>query len=384
MTIYYKTMLKKRLLGILCIALASNTTFAQDKQNMFNPVNTAVTSLSIPTDATGLALGYNGVATNPDNNSQYWNPAKYVFTEERAAIGHSYTQCLKRPLNDIYKLNTAGHFNFKDNAISFSCSYFRLGKVYLSGMDDMTIKPYELSFDIAYSRKLNEELSVAVATRYIHSDIKYDYTAESSAGNALAFDIATYWKHKAGLLDISLGGAIKNIGTKITYGGSDNTEFIPTDLSLGAGVDLHPHHLHHFQAFLQLDKLLVPTYPKQKEGEAEEDYIDRVQKDYYDISPIKGIFKSFGDAPNGFKEEMQEISVSIGFEYCMFKKVKFRTAYHHEAANKGNRKFISYGVGLSLMPIDLNICMIKATSKGNPFDKTISMDFALKLPYLDK
>lgn len=375
----------KTLLCTLFLTGFSNIASAQDKQNMFNPVNFGVTSLMIPSDATGMALGDNGVATNPDNFSQYWNPAKYVFTKERAAIGHSYTPWLRTLVNDIFKLNTTGHYNFGKNAISLSYNFFSLGEVYLSEAEDaMIIKPSEHSFDIAYSRMITKELSIAAATRFIYSDITYDYTDESQAGKAISFDLATYWKHPTKFIDINLGAVVKNIGTKISYGGDDNSEFIPTNLSLGAGIDFHPHRLHHFQCFLQFDKLLVPTYPKQKEGEADNDYTDRVQRDYYDVSSVAGIFKSFGDAPGGFKEEMQEINAAIGFEYSMFNIVKFRNSYHHESKNKGNRKYYAFGIGLSFKPIDLNISYIRSVKKAGPLDQTLCMDFALKLPYFNK
>lgn len=361
------------------------TVSGQDKRNMFNPVQYSLTSLMIPCDAAGNGLASQGVATNPDNFSQYWNPAKYVFTESRASIGNAYTTWLRKPVNDIDKFNTTGHFNFWRNSISFSMNYFTLGEVMLGEEENaMSIKPWELSMDIAYAIKVTNWFSLAATTRYIRSNITYDYTSESKPANAISFDLSAYWKFKKRFVDINVGAVTKNIGTKIQYGGDDNKEFMPTCLSLGTGVDFHPHRLHHFGLYMQLNKLLVPTYPKQKEGETDCDYMDRIQKNYYDMPVVKGMFKSFADAPGGFKEEMQEIELSIGFEYVMFNHVIFRNGYHHEAETKGNRKYFTAGLGLRFNPIDVNASYIHSTSQTNPLDQTITLDFALKLPYRNK
>lgn len=355
--------------------------YAQDKQNMFNPVNYSVTSLAIPTDASSTALGDNGVATPPNLFSQHWNPAKYAFVSTRAAVGHSYTPWLRTLVNDIHKINTIGYVNWRKSTISASGSFFNLGEVYLDMSDDaMTIRPKEYYFDIAYSHRINSCFSLALAARYIRSDITYDYTAESKPGNAVAFDIAEYYQKGYPWGGIAAGGVIKNIGTKLSYGSDDNSEFIPTDLSLGAGIMLNLHPLHRLGLFFQADKLLVPTYPMQKRNEPDEEYTDRVQRDYYDLSSIKGIFKSFSDAPDGFKEEVHEITCAIGVEYFLINHILFRSGYHYEHVNKGNRKYVTFGLGLTFKPIDANISYVISTVKSNPLDKTFHLDIAVKIP----
>lgn len=351
----------------------------------FNPVQHGTETLMIPCDAGAGGLADQGVATNPDNFSQYWNPAKYVFTESRASIGESSRVWFRKPYNDFYKLNTTGHFNFWRNSISFSVNYFSLGQVKL-GEDEiaMTLHPWELSADIAYAIRVTDWFSLAATTRYIRSNVTYDYTSESKPANAFCFDLSAYWKFKKKLVDINVGVITKNIGPKISYGDDDNKEFLPACLSLGAGVDFHPHRYHHLGFYMQFNKLLVPTFPKQKSDESAEDYLERVQRQYYDMPAIKGMFKSFADAPGGFKEEMQEIDVSLGLEYFMFNRVAFRSGYHQEAENKGNRKYFTFGLGLRFKPIDLNISYLHSTSKSCPLDRTLTLDFALKLPYINK
>ncbi|MCR5850531.1 MAG: type IX secretion system outer membrane channel protein PorV [Bacteroidaceae bacterium] len=370
---------------LLCVAACSTEAIlAQDKQNMFNPVNTSVTSLAIAPDARAGAMGDIGVATEADVNSQYWNPAKYPFNVARAGVGISYTPWLRKLVNDINLANMSGFYRIGDySAVHASLRYFSLGEVYLADMDDMTIKPYEMAIDAGYSRMLSETFSMAVNLRFILSDIKYDYTAESSAGKAFAADIALYrlGYFMAGNRECSFGWGlnISNIGSKITYGGSDNSEFIPTNLRLGCNVTIPFNEYNKFSFGIDMNKLLVPTYPKQKEGEADNDYEDRVQKDYYDVSSIAGIFKSFGDAPNGFKEEMEEIQWSFGAEYTYNDRFMLRAGYHHEAENKGNRKYFTVGAGFHMSVFTVDAAYVFSTAQTNPLDQTMRFSLAFDL-----
>ncbi|MCD8285069.1 MAG: type IX secretion system outer membrane channel protein PorV, partial [Prevotellaceae bacterium] len=213
------------LIGFLTLAPLSAS--AQDKQNMFNPVNYSVTSLAIAPDARGGAMGDIGAATEADCNSQYWNPAKYPFNIARAGVSASYTPWLRQLVNDINLAYVSGFYRIGDyNALSASLRYFSLGEVMLSEADDaMTINPYEFAVDLAYSRMLSERFSMAVALRFIYSDVTYDYTSESKAGKAFAADIALYrlGYFMMGNRECSFawGLNINNIGSKITYGGDD-------------------------------------------------------------------------------------------------------------------------------------------------------------------
>ena len=373
-----------RLLLLVALVLAVGSLRAQDKKNMFNPVNTSVTSLSIAPDARGGAMGDVGAATEADVNSQYWNPAKYPFNIARAGASVSYTPWLRKLVNDINLANLVGFYRIGDySAVHGSLRFFSLGEVYLSDMEDMTINPYEFAFDLGYSRMLSECFSMAVNMRFIYSDIKYDYTAESSAGKAFAADIAMYrlGYFMAGNRECSFGWGlnINNIGSKITYGGDDDAEFIPTNLRLGLNLTIPFNEYNKFSVATDVNKLLVPTYPKQKDGEADNDYTDRVQKDYYDISPISGIFKSFHDAPNGFKEEIQELQWSMGCEYTYNDRFMLRGGYHHEAANKGNRKYFTVGAGFHMSVFTVDASYVFSTSQSNPLDQTMRFSLSFDL-----
>ena len=292
---------------------------------MFNPVNTSVTSQSIAPDARAAGMGDVGAATDPDVVSQYWNPAKYPFCISRAGVALNYTPWLRQLVNDMYLAYLSGYYRIGEySAVSASLRYFSLGEVYTNAgqTDDnsMTINPYEMSLDVAYSLMLSEKFSIGAAVRWIHSDLTYDYTDDTSPGSAFAADIACYYQNYLNLgsreCQLGLGLNISNIGSKITFGGDNRSEFIPTNLRLGASLMVPIDEYNRITIAADANKLLVPTYPKQEEGETTEDYQERVQRDYYDVSSISGIFKSFGDAPNGFKEEL--FTVGAGFRMSVF------------------------------------------------------------------
>jgi len=354
---------------------------AQDKKDMFNPEKASVTSQTIAPDARAAGMGDVGVATEADANSQYWNPAKYPFAISRAGVSLNYTPWLRQLVSDMDLAYLAGYYRIGDySAISGSLRYFSLGEVYMtsdiSATDNaMTINPYEMSVDVAYSMMLSEKFSWAAALRFIYSDLTYDYTDDTAPGSAFAADVSLYYQDYLNLGDrecqVGLGLNVSNIGSKITFGGDDNSEFIPTNLRLGASLMIPVDEYNRFTIAADANKLLVPTYPKQEEGESTEAYQQRVQKDYYDISSISGIVKSFGDAPNGFKEELQEVQWSVGAEYWYNDKFTLRAGYHHESENKGNRKYFTFGAGFKMSVFSLDAGYVIATAKSNPLDQTL-------------
>lgn len=377
-----------RVMGIFVLAQIVTTASAQDKRDMFNPVNTAVTSQTIAPDARAGGMGDVGVATDPDVNSQYWNPAKYPFTISRAGIALNYTPWLRQLVNDMDLAYLAGYYRIGDySAVSASLRYFSLGEVQTSSTqdntNDMTINPYEMSLDVAYSLMLSEHFSLAAAVRWIHSDLTYDYTEDTSPGNAFSADLALYYQNYFNIgsreCQLGLGMNISNIGSKITFGGDDNSEFIPTNLRLGASLMVPIDEFNRFTIAADANKLLVPTYPKQEDGETTEAYQERVQKDYYDVSSISGIFKSFSDAPNGFKEEMEEVQWSVGAEYTYNDRFSVRAGYHHESENKGNRKYFTVGAGFKMSVFSLDAGYVIATAKSNPLDQTLRFTLAFDM-----
>lgn len=358
---------------------------AAQKEDFFNPVNTSVTSQTIAPDARSAGMGDVGVATDPDVVSQYWNPAKYPFTISRAGVALNYTPWLRELVNDMDLAYLAGYYRIGDySAVSASLRYFSLGEVFLGTSDDaMTINPYEMSLDVAYSLMLSETFSIGAAVRWIYSDLTYDYTSDTAPGSAFAADLACYYQNYINLgqreCQLGLGLNISNIGSKISFGGDNNSEFIPTNMRLGASLMIPIDEYNRFTISADANKLLVPTYPKQEDGESTEDYQERVQKDYYDVSSISGIFKSFGDAPGGFKEELQEVQWSVGGEYVYHDKFALRAGYHHESANKGNRKYFTVGAGFKMSVFSLDAGYVIATAKSNPLDQTLRFSLSFDM-----
>ena len=356
----------------------SLTTMAQDKRDFFNPENFSVTSQTIAPDARSAGMGDVGAATDPDAVSQYWNPAKYPFCISRAGVALNYTPWLRQLVNDMDLAYLAGYYRIGDySAISGSLRYFSLGEVFLSytGENSMTINPYEMSMDVAYSMMLSEKFSIAAGVRWIYSDLTYDYHEDTTPGSAFAADLSCYYQDYINLgqreCQIGLGLNISNIGSKITFGGTDRSEFIPTNMRLGTSLMVPVNEYNRFTIALDANKLLVPTYPKRGEQEDGGTYDDRIQTEYYDVSSIAGIFKSFGDAPNGFKEELEEVQWSLGAEYVYNDQFSIRAGYHHEAENKGNRKYFTVGAGFKMNVFSLDAGYVIATAKSNPLDQTL-------------
>ena len=358
---------------------------AAQKEDFFNPVNTSVTSQTIAPDARSAGMGDVGVATDPDVVSQYWNPAKYPFTISRAGVALNYTPWLRELVNDMDLAYLAGYYRIGDySAVTASLRYFSLGEVFLGTSDDaMTINPYEMSLDVAYSLMLSETFSIGAAVRWIYSDLTYDYTSDTAPGSAFAADLACYYQNYINLgqreCQLGLGLNISNIGSKISFGGDNNSEFIPTNMRLGASLMIPIDEYNRFTIAADANKLLVPTYPKQEDGESTEDYQERVQKNYYDVSSISGIFKSFGDAPGGLKEELQEVQWSVGGEYVYHDKFALRAGYHHESANKGNRKYFTVGAGFKMSVFSLDAGYVIATAKSNPLDQTLRFSLSFDM-----
>ena len=375
-------MRQSAILTLLLFLLAQQLRAEDEVRDQFNPVRTAVVQQTIAPDARGCGMGDLGAATDPDVHSQYWNPAKYPFTISRAGFAVNYTPWLRKIASGIALLDAVGYLRLGDyQALSGSVRYFTLGEAITE--DDLTVKPYEFSVDVAYSHMLSENFSAAVGLRYIYSDIMGHSSDNTTAGSAFAADVAMY--HTGYLMmgqrecSFAWGLNISNIGSKISFGGDDNSEFLPTNLRLGMNWTIPFNQYNRLSILADANKLLVPTYPKQNDGEADVDYTDRVQRDYYDISPITGIFKSFADAPGGFKEEMQEIQWSVGMEYNYNDRFMVRLGYHHEAETKGNRKYVTAGAGFKMSVFSIDAAYVFSTAQSNPLDQTMRFTLGFDL-----
>ena len=385
-------MTKIKIVSIFLLVAMVAPAFAQ--KDLFNPVYTGVTSLSIAPDARAGALGDVGVATEPDANSQYWNPAKYPFNIARAGVSMSYTPWLRQIVSDIDLVNLAGFYRIGDySAVSASLTYFSLGEVFVE--NEMTIKPYEMAFDVAYSRMLSETFSAAIALRYIHSDLQYNYAEDMSPGNAFAADIALYYNKYLMLGSheclLGLGLNASNIGTKISYDDGATNEFIPTNLRLGASLLVPLDEYNTISVSADINKLMVPTKPSYSDFLEESGY-EQGDNSYYseyqtwlestgynDISPITGIFKSFADAPGGFSEEMKEIYFGVGVEYCYNQQFSLRGGYHYENEYKGNRKYFTLGAGFRMSVFSLDAAYLISTAQSNPLDQTLRFSLSFDM-----
>jgi hypothetical protein len=382
------------LLAIIFLAVPCASIFAQTIKNQtFNPINTAAPSLSIAPDARSGGMGDVGAATMPDVFSQYWNPAKYAFSTSKAGVSLSLTPWLSKLVNDIYLGNLVGYYKFgadNNQALSASFRYFTIGDLTVgqdeNGIGGYNISPYEMALDLAYSRKLTESFSMGVAFRYIRTDYSYSGVDDDGAmvpGNTIAADISGYNESYVMLGEseslLGLGFNISNIGNKISTDGGNNYSYIPTNLRLGASLTYPLDDYNTLSFSMDINKLLVPTPPVKGDDESTSDFETRVYDYNNKTSAISGIFKSFSDAPGGFKEELQEVMWSAGAEYCYNKQFSIRGGYFNESQNKGNRKYFTFGAGFKLNVFQLDASYLVSTAQTNPLDQTLRFSISFDM-----
>ena len=367
------------LIIILCPVFAKAQSSKSNQDVSYNPITTAVPFLTITPDSRHGAMGDVGVATSPDVNSQYLNPSKYAFIEGEYGFSISYTPWLRELVKDNNLAYLSGFYRIDNNqVIGSSLRYFSMGNVTLTGQDKAilgTVKPNEYAIDFSYSRKLSDKFSGGVALRYIHSDINGGVGAENyMAGNALAADVSFYYCNKlvseqtSG--SIAFGINISNIGSTISYDLGSNKEYLPTNLKLGTTYSNKLDVNNYFSISLDFNKLLVSTPSTQLINESNGN-IEALTAYHTNNSVISSIFGSFSDAPGGFKEELQEVTISTGLEYWYNRKFALRTGYFHESQNNGNRKFFSAGAGVKMNKLAIDFSYIIPTQTNNTLSNTI-------------
>lgn len=378
--------IKKLTISALAFLFAIPVSLAQ--KNDFNPVQTGVNSLNIAPDARGASMGDLGAATDPDVNSQFWNPSKYAFAYSQGAVALSYTPWLRKLVNDIFLANLAGYWKLGSNdnqAVSASLRYFSLGEVTTSeasGGSLQTLNPYEMAIDLGYSRKLSEKFSMGIAFRYIYSDLGFSdsYAGDQTNGaSAFAADISGYYTTYPIIgrneCQWSWGWNISNIGSKLSYNNGEDPAFLPTNLRIGTSFMFPLADYHTLALSLDLNKLLVPTRPRESDydtstTEGQQEYLDALE-DWENMSSISGIFKSFSDAPGGASEEFKEINYSLGAEYSYNQQFFVRAGYFYEHADKGNRQYFGFGAGFALNVLRLDASYMLATAQTSPLDQTL-------------
>lgn len=364
---------------LIILMLISNSINSQERR----VITTAVPFLMIASDARAAGIGEQGVATSMDNFSQHWNPSKYVFSESSSGLAFSYTPYLSKLVNDIFLANIS-YYKKVDDRSSWSASlkYFSLGDIdILQNPLDIPIieNPNEFTLDAAYSLKLSENFALSVAGRFLLSDVKLQtFDSETEAASSFAVDISGYFESDTksyrnfdGVL--RAGFNISNIGPKMKYSKLNNgTEsFIPTNLRLGSGFEFIFDSNNSLAVTLEINKLLVPS-PSVEVFNSNGNIVAYRQPD---IGFLQGIFKSFGDAPDGIAEEFKELTYSLGFEYSFNQSFFLRSGYFSEHELKGSRKFITIGTGFNTsrnLNIDLSY-LISTSDVISPLENTIRL-----------
>ena len=367
--------------SILAIAMMATvmTAWSQDdiKNTEFNPITTGVTSLSITPDARGASMGDLGAATEPDVNSQFWNPSKYAFAYSAAGVSLSYTPWLRKIVNDIYLANLSGYYKVGGNdnqAVSASLRYFSLGEVMATDGDGAmlsTINPFEMSVDLGYSRKLSEKFAMGVVLRYIYSDLGYsdmntgDMTSSASAFSAdLSGYYTTYPVIGRNECQWSVGFNVSNIGSKVSYNKGNDPAYLPANLKLGTAFTFPLADYNNLTLAFDANKLLVPAKPRLADYEDNLAYDDALQE-WKDKSSISGIFDSFSD------NFAKRITYSVGAEYAYNQQFFLRGGYYYESKYAGNRQYFGLGAGFSLNVIKIDASYMIATAQNSPLDQTL-------------
>jgi opacity protein-like surface antigen len=380
--------MKKITVFLICFFAFSNI-FAQDRV-----ITTGVPFLLIAADARAAGMADIGVATSADAYSQQWNPAKYAFAIEKVGIGVSYTPYLTDLVNDISlgQLNYYNRINER-SAFAGSLRYFSLGDIELrQNFDDVAnvVSPNELAVDVSYALKLSERFSMAVAARYIRSQLRIpDTQGDASAASSFAVDVAGYYQSEEEAYDSfngrwRAGFNFQNLGPKINYDADLtelNSNFLPANMRLGGGFDFIFDDYNKIGLNAEVTKLLVPT-PQFFEGMTTDER-NEARNDYQRIGWVSGIFQSFGDAPDGFSEELREFTWALGAEYNYQDSFALRLGYFNEHETKGARKYFSFGAGFKYTVIKLDLSYLFSASRvKNPLENTLR--FSLTFNFGDK
>lgn len=367
-----------------CVAVS----MAENPKNFYNPITSGVPSLTISPDARAGGMGDVGAATEPDINSQYWNPAKYANIKSVAGVSLSYTPWLRKIVKDIDLAYLAGYYKIGDlQAVSMSLRYFSLGSISLTdneGNPMGTGKPNEFSLDIAYSRQLSKYFSMAVAMRYIYSGLGIK-DENYSPGHAFGADIAMYSgipiSLNTGVSMLGIGLNLSNISTKISYDKRNTEIFLPANMRLGVSYAIPFDAYNKLSINFDINKILVPAYPLSKNyegGATGEAYIAAKEK-YDKMSSIAAIFYSFADAydnpaytrKEAFMDELREVNWSTGLEYSYNNQFFGRFGYSNESKWKGNRKFFTFGAGFKLTAFQLDVGYVLGLAPTTPLDQTL-------------
>ncbi len=385
--------MKKIASAFVCF-FAISFAIAQDRV-----INPGVPFLLVTADARAAGMADNGVATSADGFSQQWNPAKYAFATDAQGFSISYTPYLTDLVNDI----SLGQFNYYNklnerSAFATSIRYFGLGNIELRQTGDpdenfLTVSPNEFAIDGSYSLKLSEKFSMAIAGRFINSNLKVAFgNNDASSASSFAVDVAGFYQSEEIAYNEfngrwRAGFNIQNLGPKISYDNDNlNNNFLPANLKIGTGFDFILDDYNKVSLNVELNKLLVPT-PQDPDlngdGTVTSEERNLNNDNYQSIGWTSGIFKSFGDAPGGFSEELKEVAYAVGAEYLYQDSFAMRLGYFHESPLNGARRFLSLGAGFKYNVVKVDVSYLFSASKvKNPLENTLR--FSLTFNFGDK
>lgn len=387
----------KKIFALASLLIAFQTIKAQEVERV---ITTGVPFLLVAADARSAGLADQGVGTTADCFSQQWNPAKYAFVLDKQGFSLNYTPYLTQLVNDI-SLGQVNYYNRFDERMAFALSlrYFGLGEIELRETFDQTpnvVKPNELAFDGSYSLKLSNTFAMAVAGRYIRSNLKIaDANTDAKPASSFAVDIAGFFESEEKAFNdfngrYRLGFNFQNLGPKISYDNDQNdlnSNFLPANMRLGGGFDFMLDEYNKVSASVEFAKLLVPTpqtgIDLNGDGIVDNNDSQLAKDEYQKMNWVSGIFKSFGDAPDGFGEELKEFTYSVGAEYSYQDSFAFRLGYFNESPIKGARRFFSLGAGFKYNIVKIDVSYLFSASKvKNPLENTLR--FSLSFAFGDK
>ena len=372
----------------LNIPVFSQSTILSGQDTSRRPIITAVPFLLISPDSRGSAMGETGVATSPDVNSVHWNNAKLAFIDKKYGFGMSYVPWLGKIVDDMSVSYLSGFYKLDQvQTVGLSMKYFDLGEIQLTDNQGLSLgveNPKELSTAFTYSRKLTNDLSIGGSARYIWSNLTGSISnySDAKAGNSFSVDLGVYYNKEISLAnrtsELSFGSHISNIGGKITYGSSKSLDFIPVNLRVGTSLKTFLDQYNSITLAVDLNKLMVPS-PPIYEVDINGNYVIDPTTNQAKIlkgknpnrSVLSGIFSSFSDAPDGFSEEIKEVTISTGLEYWYREIFSFRGGYFLENMDKGGRKFLTLGLGIKYNNLGIDFSYLSTPQNDHPLAETM-------------
>lgn len=377
----------------LLVALLGGAPLAVLAQNDPHTITTAVPILTLSPDARGSALGEAGAATSPDANAAFYNPGKLGFVPYKYSVSPSYSPWLRNVTDDMSLQSLAGYGKIGErSALAASLTYFSLGSIdYRDGSNfpNGNFNPKEYAFTISYGQKLSENFGLGVSARYIRSNLVGAFNGnDAQPGNAVAVDLGAYYSKGitigAGTYNLAFGGAISNIGNKMVYSDPKNPSFLPTNLRLGTALTREIDQYNKITLTFDANKLLVPS-PYYEDGvSANDPRIVALNNERKQKSIIGAALGSFSDAPGGFKEELREINLSAGAEYSYNDLIMARVGYFYEAPDKGDRQYLSLGLGVRYQVFGIDGTYLVPNSKQNPLSQTIRVSLHFNFNKLEE